>query len=298
MKAEYLSLLSMKLTLTNSKTGGDLLLLKDEPDLDRLYYGRDKINKYFTIAWNPGEMQTVTIDGTEHTFLPHTILPLMFNQSFYFERPADIVAWQFNREFYCIVDHDSEVSCVGLLFGMADNLFIGLDESTQQKFQLLLSIFIEELNTSDQIQSDMLLMLLKRLIIIITGLARDKYVPDQRLQDDRLDVFRKFNLLVEMHYREEHSVSYYAGLLNKSPKTLSNLFLLYGQKTPLQAIQERILIEAKRLLYHTNKSVKQITYELGFEDAAYFSNFFKRHTSLSPQDFRNNKRVEAPGAAR
>jgi len=283
----------MKLTITDPKTGGDLLLLSGEQDFDRLFYTRDQDKKYFTIAWNHGEKQTVTIDGAAHDFMPHTILPLMFNQSFYFEHPADIVAWQFNREFYCIVDHDAEVSCVGFLFGMGDTLFINLDDPAQHKLQLLLNIFIEELNTKDHIQNDMLLMLLKRLIIVITRLARSKYIPDPKLHDDRLDLFRKFNLLVEGHYRSEHSVNYYAQRLNKSPKTLSNLFALYNEKSPLQIIQCRIVIEAKRLLYYTNKSAKQITYELGFEDPAYFTNFFKRHTSLSPLEFRNNK-VPAP----
>jgi AraC family transcriptional activator of pobA len=281
----------MKLTITDPKTGGDLLLFDQEKDFDRLFYTRDHDKKYFTIAWNRGEKQTITIDGVPHDFMPNTISPLMFDQSFYFERAADIVAWQFNREFYCIVDHDSEVSCVGFLFGMNDLLFINLDDPAQHKLKILLNIFVEELNTPDHIQNDMLMMLLKRLIIFITRLARSKYIPNEKLYDDRLDVFRKFNLLVEANHRTEHSVNYYAGRLNKSPKTLSNLFALYNQKTPLQVIQDRIVIEAKRLLYYTNKSTKQITYELGFEDPAYFSKFFKRHTSLSPQEFRSSKQV-------
>ena len=285
----------MKLIITDQKTGGDLLLLSGEHDFDQFFYSRDKERKYFTIAWNNGEKQTATIDGMPHDFMPHTILPLMFNQSFYFERPADIVAWQFNREFYCIIDHDAEVSCVGFLFGMGDQLFISLDDQAQYKLRLLLNIFIEELNTKDNIQNDMLLMLLKRLIIVITRLATTNYIPDKKLHDDRLDTFRKFNLLVEANFRSEHSVNYYAQRLNKSPKTLANLFALYKHKTPVQVIQERIIIEAKRLLYYTDKSVKQITYELGFEDPAYFSNFFKRHTSLSPGEFRNDKQITSQG---
>jgi len=283
----------MKLTLSIPQTGGDLALYKDESVLDRQYYGKDRNNKYFTIAWNRGEQQTVTIDGAPHVLMPHTILPLMFNQSFNFDRPSDIVAWQFNREFYCIVDHDTEVSCVGFLFAMNDNVFVQLGKDMQQKIQLLLDLFIEELKTTDNIQHDMLMMLLKRLIIIITQLARAAYAPAVRTEDERFHIFRKFNFLVETHYREEHSVAYYAQMLNKSPKTLSNLFAIYNQKSPLQIIQDRVLIEAKRLLYHTDKSVKQITYELGFEDAAYFSNFFKRHTSTSPLDFRNDKKIPA-----
>lgn len=279
----------MKLIITNPTTGGDLLLLNGEEEFDRLFYTRDHDKKYFTIAWNHGQKQTVTIDGEVFDFMPNTIVPLMFDQSFCFERPADITAWQFNREFYCIVDHDTEVSCVGFLFAMGDQLFINLDDHAQHKLKLLLNIFIEELNTTDNIQKDMLLMLLKRLIITITKLARSKYIPDPKLHDDRLDLFRKFNLLVEGNYRTEHGVNYYAQRLNKSPKTLSNIFALYNQKTPSQVIQARILIEAKRLLYYTKKTIKQITYELGFEDPAYFSNFFKRHAAMSPLEFRNAK---------
>lgn len=285
----------MKLRITDQKTGGDLLLISEEQDFDQFFYTRDKEKKYFTIAWNHGPKQTVTIDGIAHDFMPDTILPLMFNQSFYFENTTGIVAWQFNREFYCIIDHDAEVSCVGFLFGMGDQLFVSLDDHAQHKLQLLLNIFIEELNTRDNIQNDMLLMLLKRLIIVITKLARSEYIPDQKLHDERLDIFRKYNLLVEANFRTEHSVNYYARRLNKSPKTLSNIFALYNQKTPIQMIQARIIIEAKRLLYYTDRSVKQITYELGFEDAAYFSNFFKRHTSLSPLDFRKDKQNDPLG---
>jgi len=280
----------MKLSATEQSTGGDLLLLINEKHFDRIFFTRDRQHKYLTIAWNRGEKQTVTIDEVDYDFQPNTILPLMVNQSFRFERPEDIVAWQFNRDFYCIVDHDEEVSCVGFLFyGSSDQVFVTLDEAMQFKLQRLLDIFIEEFETADNIQIDMLRMLLKRLIIIVTRLAKAHSGPREVLADEKFGTIRKFNLLVENNYREHHTVAYYAQQLNKSPKTLSNLFALYNHKTPLQVIQERLIIEAKRLLYYTDKSAKEITYELGFDDAAYFSNFFKKHTSFSPTDFRNNK---------
>ncbi|HEY4322491.1 MAG TPA: helix-turn-helix domain-containing protein [Mucilaginibacter sp.] len=279
----------MKLTVSDQKTGGELLLISGEKNFDRFFYTRDRGKKYFTIAWNTGVKQTVNIDGADYTFGANTLLPLMFNQSFTFEKPADIVAWQFNREFYCVVDHDAEVSCVGFLFGMGDILFINFDNPEQYRLKVLLDVFIQELNTQDHIQSAMLIMLLKRLIIVVTKLARARYAPEEKIQDQKMDIFRKFNLLVEGHFRREHTVNYYAGLLNKSPKTLSNIFSLYNDKTPQQVIQARIILEAKRLLYYTTSSVKQITYELGFDDPAYFCNFFKRHTKLSPVEFRSDK---------
>jgi AraC-like DNA-binding protein len=285
----------MRYILKEEKTGGDLLLFKEEPNFDRLYFSRDRFNKYFTIAWNPGEQQTVTIDGTEHAFPPNTLLTLLFNQSFSFERSRDIIAWQFNREFYCLIDHDKEVSCVGFLFGSTDHLLIQLTEEAREKLSLLLAVFMDEFKTTDNIQNELLLALLKRLISYITRLARSEYVPEKKVQEEKYHLIRKFNLLVETHFKEEHSVSFYAQQLYKSPKTLSNLFAIYNNKTPSQVIQERILIEAKRLLTYTQKTVKQITFELGFEDVSYFSNFFKKHTSLSPVDFRNAAPVSKEG---
>lgn len=276
----------MKLNLKDESTGGELLLFKNETGIDRQVFSKDRFNKYFTIAWNPAESQTVTIDGTAHEFPANTLLTLLFNQSFSFENSENIVAWQFNREFYCIIDHDSEVSCVGFLFSSTDHLFVQLKEPAQQKLQLLSDVFTEEFKQVDHIQHEMLLVLLKRLIIYVTSLAKSSYVPAKKLPDERFHIIRKFNLLVEANFKTEHSVSFYAGQLCKSPKTLSNLFAIYNQKTPSQIIQDRIMVEAKRLLGYTDKSIKHITFELGFEDVAYFSNFFKKNAGQSPSDFR------------
>jgi AraC family transcriptional regulator, transcriptional activator of pobA len=283
----------MQLTLSDQKTGGRLTIFNGETTIESPYYKRDHDNKYFTIAWNKGKQQTISIDGADHSLQPQTLLSLMFNQSFRFERPEDIIAWQFNREFYCIIDHDTEVSCVGFLFGL-DNHFITLTADEQEKFGLLLSMFIGEMNTADTIQHEMLLVLLKRLIINVTQLARNNSFPVP-ITEEKFNLMRRFSLLVEAHFRSEHSVAYYAERLNKSPKTLSNLFALYGDKSPSQIIQERILIEAKRLLYYTDKPAKQITYELGFEESAYFSAYFKKHTGQSPLEFRKNNTKRTKG---
>jgi AraC family transcriptional activator of pobA len=250
---------------------------------------RDRFNKYFTIAWNPGETQTITIDGTEQEFPQNSLLTLLFNQTFSFEDSSTIVAWQFNREFYCIVDHDSEVSCVGFLFSSTDHMFVKLDEHARTKLKLLFDVFLEEFRTTDLIQNEMLLVLLKRLIIYVTGLAKAGYAPVKKLADDKFHLLRKFNLLVEANFKTEHSVGFYAGQLCKSPKTLSNAFAIFNQKSPSQVIQDRIIIEAKRLLSYTDKSVKHITFELGFEDVSHFSNFFKKNIGVSPSDFKVGK---------
>src|ERR1044072_2366089 len=278
----------MKLSYKNFKTTGECRLIYDEPAFDWQFYGKDRNNILLTIAWNKGGSQKITIDNIEYDFPGNTLLCLMVNQTFHFSDSTDIVAWQFNREFYCIIDHDKEVSCVGFLFFNTQQImFINLNKENSHKTDLLQQMFIEEFETVDNIQEDMLRMLLKRLIIIATRLAKTQYVPAQVINDPKLDIIRQFNVLVETHYKKEHSVKFYADQINRSPKTLSNLFALYNNKSPLTIIQDRIVLEAKRLLLYTDKSAKEIAYDLGFEDAAYFSNFFKTNTEVSPSDFRS-----------
>lgn len=235
--------------------------------------------KLYTIVWNRGEEQFVTIDEIRYRFPAQAVLPIMMSQTFRFEKPLQVMGWQFNREFYSIVNHDAEVGCVGFVFyGPSPILFIQLDAENIQVMERLLQEFREEFAVQEDNKSDMLRMMLVRLIIRITRLAKKQYLGAEEVQEEQFALIRHYHLQVEIHYRKEHQVQFYASILHKSPKTISNIFSLYSPKTPLQVIQERIVAEARRLICYTDKSVKEIGAELGFEDAAHFSRFFKNCT--------------------
>ena len=275
----------MKLTLKEPSTGGLLYMHLGNPDFGRNFF-KERAESILTIAWNRGTSQLITVDGISYTFPANTILPLVVNQTFHFEDASSVIAWQFNRQFYCIVDHDKEVSCVGFLFYHTQQLmFLKPSDKETRSLELMLEVFQEEFDNHDTIQAEMLRMMLKRFIIKCTRMAKDQYL-NPGLDQQEYDLLRKFNLLVENHYRTKHQVSDYAELLNKSPKTLSNLFALYNHKTPLQIIHERIIVEARRLFLYTDKSSKEIAYELGFEDPAHFSKFFKKQTGVAPSEFK------------
>jgi AraC-like DNA-binding protein len=277
----------MKYNYTNKDGLGKIELLKNEDNFQQYYYEKQAGFTFHTIAWNKGKDQYIIIDEVKYVFKAKSILPIMLNQSFRFERPEDIVAWQFNREFYCIVNHDAEVGCVGFIFfGPSPTMFINLDEVDQEMLNRLLTVFEEEFLSEEDIKAEMLRMLLVRLIILITRLAKKQYIGTEDVVEEKFNLIRQFNLLVEIHFRQQHQVQFYAGLLNKSPKTISNYFSLYSKKNPLQIIQDRIIAEAKRLFYYTDKSVKEIADDLGFEDIAHFSKFFKKYTTQNPSDFK------------
>ncbi|KIC95085.1 AraC family transcriptional regulator [Flavihumibacter solisilvae] len=95
-----------------------------------------------------------------------------------------------------------------------------------------------------------------------------------------------FKMLIERHFKEEKLVNFYASKLNISANYLNILCRKNLGVSATQLIQQRVLLEAKRLLQSTELSIKEIAFELGFIDHAYFSNFFKTQTRATPTAFR------------
>jgi len=85
------------------------------------------------------------------------------------------------------------------------------------------------------------------------------------------------------------SVSYFANKLNLSTNYFSDLIKHHIGKTALEVIHEKIILEAKRELRNSFKTISEIGYDLGFEYPTYFARLFKKHTGLTPSQFRQNK---------
>jgi AraC-type DNA-binding domain-containing proteins len=240
-----------------------------------------------TFVYNKGEAQQVVIDELVYTMPSKCILPLVSNQHFTFEHPEQLTVWQYNREFYCIIDHDAEVGCVGFLFyGIKHPMFIRLNDAEVEELSDLEKVFYAELGVADNFQGEMLRTLLKRVIIKTTRIAKLQTESYRQFPDERMDIVRKFALLLEENFKDQHQVSFYADALNKSPKTLSNVFALLKQPTPSALIRERLILEAKRYLHYTDKSAKEIAYDLGFESPTHFSRFFKQYAGTNISIFR------------
>ena len=96
----------------------------------------------------------------------------------------------------------------------------------------------------------------------------------------------QFKALLDRHFREHRPVQSYADTMGLTAGQLSRICREVLDMSALDVINARLVHEAQRELVYTVGSVKQLAAELGFEDDAYFSRFFKRHTGLSPRDFR------------
>ncbi|MHC5202729.1 helix-turn-helix domain-containing protein [Myroides sp. LJL119] len=99
----------------------------------------------------------------------------------------------------------------------------------------------------------------------------------------------KYNMLIDKYYKEHKAVSFFAKQLGVSANYLNVLCKKQLKVSAGCLINQRVITQAKRMLLYSDLDIKQIAYDLGFSDQAYFTRIFKNQTSMSPSAFRKNK---------
>src|SRR5574344_2082570 len=246
-----------------------------------------KNNTLYKFIWVRSGTVSVEVDHVKMILRQNEIMPLTpLHHLDLDEVDGEYLTVLFNSNFYCIFGHDDEVSCNGFLFhGSSHLMVLKLTSEESQTLCATIDEFVAEMQAHDKLQEEMLRILLKRFIITSTRIARKHYSLTEDCEK-AFDIVRKFYVLVDNHYKNKKRVQDYADMLFLSPKTLSNLFAEYELPSPLRIIHERVMAEAKRLLLYTDKSAKEISEILGFEDLATFSRFFKKMSGKSISDFR------------
>jgi AraC-like DNA-binding protein len=197
----------------------------------------------------------------------------------------------YNRDFYCIQIHDKEVACDGLLFHNVFEIpFVELNEEETGIIKNLFQHIKDELESRDSSAEEMIRTYVKQIIIRATRKWKKQNLNNDNIKipSSELDIFRDFSRHLEIHFREKHNVADYADLLHIAPKTLTHKFKNLNLDSPNQFIINRILLEAKRLLFYTDKAVKEIAYDLGYEDPAYFNRLFTNKIGNTPANFKKN----------
>lgn len=246
---------------------------------------KETIEGSFTILWFVLGPNELIIDGEKQIFTQNQVVFLTEFHNVQIKHIKNVRFLRFNRSFYCILEHDAEVGCKGLLFfGTSKLPTILIPNKELEKFEMLWNTFISEMQSNDNLQIDMLQTMLKRYLILCTRLYKLQF-NYQKVKIE-LDIINKFSVLVDQHFKSKHSVAEYAQLLNKSPKTIYNIFSKKGTKNPLRYIQERKMHEAKRLLHNSSMQIKEVAYEIGYDNIQAFSRFFKKQEGISPSKFK------------
>ena len=107
----------------------------------------------------------------------------------------------------------------------------------------------------------------------------------------QIATFTNFLRILEENFRRDEGVTFYAGKMNMSERNLNIICKNNFQKSVSEIIETRKLIEAKNLLIHTEKSVSEIGYELGYNEKSYFTRVFRNKLSVTPTEFREMTRA-------
>ncbi|GAA4514261.1 AraC family transcriptional regulator [Sphingobacterium thermophilum] len=128
--------------------------------------------------------------------------------------------------------------------------------------------------------------LLTALLTVIESERKKVSTTTVNLTNNQNTTFKNFLTILEENFRRPEGVAFYAEKLFMSPKSLNTLTQNILHQSVSELIETRKLIEAKRLLLSTDKSIAEIGFELGYSDKAYFTNVFKKKSGQTPSEFR------------
>jgi AraC family transcriptional regulator, transcriptional activator of pobA len=277
------------LTLINPQNGN--LAFKIFSFENNIVFDHIQRLSYYSLIWITKGEGKVKADFSEYEFKENTLFAFSPYQPFMFltDNKLEGTVIQFHPDFYCIHMHQKEVACNGVLFNnIYEPPFTYIDESSALNFSMILEQMKAEMQNQDLAQYELLVSFLKIFLINASRLKTQQQPEILNQLEGLREPFILQNLkdAIEKDFKSKHSASDYANTLNISAKALAKITKSYFNKTITDLISERIIIEAKRELYLTHKSIKEIAFDLGYNDEYYFSRFFKINADISPQVFR------------
>lgn len=274
-------------TLINKESGELAFKMYRFSDLDHF----DHIQRlnYFSVIWIQSGKGVATVDFNQFEFTEDYMFSFAPFQPFMFKTAGEVdgLIIQFHTDFFCILKHQKEIACNGVLFNnVYDTPFVIIDTASRPTVAMICDEMEKDIIKNDLALNESVTSYLKLLLINCARLKNQQGEFTAEVNSDESLVVKQLKDLIDQDFREKHSPKDYAEALHITPKALAKISKSYFKKTLTTLISERIIIEAKRELYLTNKPVKEIASELGYDDEFYFSRFFKKNTSITPSYFR------------
>lgn len=242
------------------------------------------------ILWNIGAPTKITIDGNEFDINKYCMIflsDLHISVTAFFKKVRTI---EFSKEFLGL---DSSLNQVGdflqIFYGyhFVDKVSkIELREDQVGEFEVLWENMQNESSGKDELVSEALLRNSFQRLMLLSQQVHLNTEFDLPIDYMNLRVIREFQYLVETNFMKITQVSDYANILKVPAKKITELFKKYYGRRPLDLINSRRNLYARRQLINTHKLIKNIAYELNFADSQAFIHFFKKMNEMSPESFR------------
>lgn len=249
---------------------------------------------YFTIIWPIQAKGKHIVDFVEYELEPNAIFfisPGQVHQLVTYDKPEGYVL-TFSCDFLTKSMIPAEfISDLHLFseFGKTPPLKLGVDSIDRLKQLVEQMLFFK--NSHLPFLNDSLGALLKLFLIHCYSDFDVATLTETKQGSTGAHNVRTFRTLLEENYKTQHSVQFYADALSISPDHLNRVIKSYTGKTAKEFIDDKVILEAKRMVLFSELNSKEIAYNIGFAKPSNFSNFFKKHTGLSATEFKSKKYV-------
>lgn len=254
----------------------------EEPDVDDYHK-----HTFYEILWTEKGKSKQIIDYSEYEIKPNSLFFISPNQVHHFEewKPLKGGTILFTEDFY-LINRSNKDTLFELSF--LDNLNSNpCVEFSSREFSEILKL-IHQIET-EQNRKDRTPSIIQAYLHILLAHVQRHINTKSKISNHKkyLIQFKQFRQILEQHFAENKSVSFYADQLHITPHHLNVICKEITNNTATEVIRSRVVLEAKRLLTFTDKTISQIAFDLNFSDSSYFTKTFKSHTNQTPQDFKN-----------
>lgn len=242
---------------------------------------------YFQIIFYSSGSSVVEIDGTKEKVngpVAITIPPACIH-GFRFQPNTDGYALTIAEPLLFEKVDTQNRDLLKLLLARSHIVRLHDDLDQVDVIEFILKMFDKEFHSQELGRTLMLQLLFHALMLL---LRRQLIETDEELVFDSVNAhsYNRYRTLVEMYFREHWQVTEYTNRLGLSERKLNHICHIIENKSAIEIIHGRLLLEAKRQLIYTTGPIASLAFELGFRDPAYFSRFFKKNTGLTPGTYR------------
>ena len=226
------------------------------------------------------------VDYKEYQHPTNSFFLLNKNQVHYFNKdaPNDGVLYHFDEIFINRGNEDYRRRIEFQLFNEVGLPYVRLDEKTGQRLDYLTGMIQREINDRPHNYREMIFSLMQAFIVIIERLKHEQTGSSYK-KSENLEIAINFKRLVLQNMDKFISLDEYADELGVSTRKLSEITNEYLSLSPSKYITHRKILEAQRLLSNTSISIKEVAYALGFDQATYFTKYFKKALGVTPKEF-------------
>ncbi|MEO9872138.1 AraC family transcriptional regulator [Ekhidna sp.] len=245
-----------------------------------------KHNFFLTVLFTKGS-GTHEIDFEKYDVSPGSVFMLNPGQAHNWELSDDIegIIFFHSQEFYEISFTEQSIYDFPFFYPVRNPSMLTLKEGELSEVSNAFNLILKEYRNRDVWSIKKIVSLLNCIYIDISRVYLNPVNANLVKMDAYSAYLRELEQLIEENFKQEKSPSAYADLLNITIRHLNRLTQETLGKSTTQLITERVILEAKRLIVYDSTSLAKISYELGYDDYAYFSRLFKKWTKLTPSEF-------------